>query len=251
MKAVITDLDRTLLRTDKTISVYTCDVMKRCHEHKLYVIAATARPERAIEEYKRQISFDGIVTLNGARCILKDQVVTNGIEDNQAMQMLLKLVQIPGAVVSIETGEGIFSNVPIPEWNSTVVDFTKGLPTKTTVYKILASSAKENLHNYMGELLTEDVYYTVAVNELFQIMSKKATKLSGIQMLLKELEIAREDVIYFGDDQDDVNPIEWCGTGVAMANAIAEVVQVADEVTLSNDEDGVAKYLEKKGLMDN
>lgn len=48
MKAIITDLDRTLLRTDKTISEYTHTILKKCHERGVLLMAATARPERII-----------------------------------------------------------------------------------------------------------------------------------------------------------------------------------------------------------
>lgn len=52
MKAIITDLDRTLLRTDKSVSEYTCGVLKRCRERGIFLMAATARPERAVTEYQ-------------------------------------------------------------------------------------------------------------------------------------------------------------------------------------------------------
>ena len=51
MKALITDLDRTLLHTDKSVSEYTIDVLKKCHDYGLLVMAASARPLRDILVY--------------------------------------------------------------------------------------------------------------------------------------------------------------------------------------------------------
>ena len=79
MKAIITDLDRTLLRTDKSVSEYTCTVLKKCHDRGILLMAATARPERAILTYQQQIGFDAVTTLNGARIILSGGVMENGI----------------------------------------------------------------------------------------------------------------------------------------------------------------------------
>ena len=56
-----------------------------------------------------------------------------------------------------------------------------------------------------------------------------------------------EQAIYFGDDNDDIEPIRMCGRGVAVSNALAHIRQAADDIADSNDNDGVAKYL--AGLM--
>lgn len=53
------------------------------------------------------------------------------------------------------------------------------------------------------------------------------------------------EIIAFGDDYVDIGMLKVCGIGVAMGNAIQEVNDIADEITLSNEEDGVAVYLEK------
>ena len=54
-----------------------------------------------------------------------------------------------------------------------------------------------------------------------------------------------ESDAYFGDDQDDIEPVKQCGVGVAVANGIAEVKAVADYVAESNDADGVANFIEQ------
>ena len=56
------------------------------------------------------------------------------------------------------------------------------------------------------------------------------------------------ETVYFGDDHDDIEPIKMCGMGVAVSNAIDEVKDVADAIAGNNDEDGVAKFIERKIL---
>ena len=78
----------------------------------------------------------------------------------------------------------------------------------------------------------------------YKFSAKNATKECAIEFLCSHLGISAESIIAFGDDHNDVGMLKLCGTGVAMGNAIEEVKKAADFVTLTNDEDGVAAFLE-------
>ena len=68
-------------------------------------------------------------------------------------------------------------------------------------------------------------------------------KTAAIRALAEISQISPEDIVSFGDDMNDIEMLKLCGTGVAVANAIPEAREAADEITLSNDEDGVAEWL--------
>ncbi len=249
MKAIITDLDRTLLRTDKTVSEYTYTILKKCHDRGIFLMAATARPERAMLSYHNQIGFEAITTLNGARIILPHHnIIENGIKPSSAECILKKVIEIPDIVLSLETGNGIFSNVPILEWNATVFNEFPALPTESIIFKILLSSEENNLQQEVKMALTPDTYMTVAEGKLIQIMSTASTKWNGIKTMLDAVGVGQDEAVYFGDDIDDIESIKNCGVGVAVSNAIDEVLDVADFITESNDMDGVARYIEKNLL---
>ena len=243
MQAIIVDLDKTLLRTDKTISAYTLDIMQKCRRKGIAIMAATARPERSILIYHKQIGFDAIVTMNGARVILPGRVLENGISHRSGVNILSKLIWMADTLISVETSDGIYSNAEIPEWSSNYYDGFPELPTQGTLYKILVSG-KSDISSRMGRVLTKDVYHTIANGDLVQIMSKDATKWKGIKAMLEALDIPHTEAVYFGDDKDDIEPIRRCGVGVAVSNAIEAVRNAADHITGSNDEDGVAHYIE-------
>ena len=155
-----------------------------------------------------------------------------------------ELISITDTLISIETGDGVYSNFAIPEWNSICYDDFPNLPANVTLYKILASSSDNTLYDKINNLLTDDVYYTIANKTLLQIMSKKATKWNGIKAALEALNISQSNAVYFGDDNDDIEPIQMCGIGVAVSNAIEAAANAADHITGSNDEDGVAHFIE-------
>ena len=243
-RAVIVDFDRTLLRTDKTISEYTVRILQNCREAGVRLFAATARPERAIGEYCRQVAFDAVCTLNGARTITKDSVLEHPIAEASALAVLDRLSGIPGIVLSVEAENGIYANMDIPPWAPKVTDRLRDLPREEKIYKILASHPDIPAEN-LAAGLPENTYSSVADRTLLQVMSRTATKWNGVRNMLDAFRIDPAQAVFFGDDNDDIEPIRQCGCGVAVRNALESVLDAADEVTESNDEDGVARFLER------
>ena len=244
-KAIITDLDRTLLHTDKTISEYTLQVLESCHDKGILIMAATARPERAILNYHAQVQFDAMTVTNGARvCVAGQELGGYPVARESVKVILERLCNIPDVIISLECGNEVYSNIEIPEWEAIVFhDFPK-LPTEGVIYKILVSREGENITSLVKSLLTEDTYCMLAGTNLVQIMNKQATKWNGIRMMLDACGIAPENAVYFGDDNDDIEGLKNCGVGVAVANAVDAAKEAADVIVENNDEDGVAKWIE-------
>ncbi|MBE6551284.1 MAG: HAD family hydrolase [Ruminococcaceae bacterium] len=245
IKAIITDLDRTLLHTDKSVSRYTLDILKKCHERGILVMAASARPMRAITDYDNIIKFDGITTLNGGVTILPDRKSEIGIEKKNVKKMISYFMRYDDAFISVEASTAIYSNKDVPAWHPIIFDRFPQLPDDEYIYKILVSSTDNALYEEINGILTDDVYSSIAQKDLIQIMNKKATKWNGIKEMISYYNISAEEVLFFGDDNDDLEPIIKCGTGVAVSNAIPSVFEAADKVTTSNDEDGVARFIEE------
>lgn len=251
MKAIITDLDRTLLHTDKSVSEYTIEVLRKCHDHGILVMAASARPLRDIQIYHDLISFDAITATNGAVVVLPQRRMEFGIRRESGEKVLSDILLFPDVFLSIETSNGLYSNRDIPVWKPVLYDEFPKLPDNVILYKILASSKNELLYACVESILTDDVYHTIAANELIQIMSVDATKWNGVKHMLSHYGISPDEAAYFGDDNDDIEPIKNCGLGIAVANAIPSVLKAADQITVSNDLDGVAKFIEDNIILKN
>lgn len=245
IKAVIFDLDNTLLRRDKSMSAYSRGVLRRCREREIHVFAASARPERTVREFGIFGEFDALVTLNGARVVLPGQVLLNGISEKTGRDVIDKLLRIPGAVVSVEMSGGIYASAPIPEWNARVFGGFPGLP-EGELYKILVSGAAGA---DVQAAVTGDTYCTaVEGGKLWQFMSREANKWNGVWEMLSAFGLSPEEAAYLGDDWDDIGPVKNCGLGVAMENAIPEVRAVAAAVAGDCDEDGAARFVEENLL---
>jgi len=250
MKAIITDLDRTLLHTDKSVSEHTIAVLKKCRDHGILIMAASARPLRDILIYHDLIGFDAITATNGAVISFHQKILEIGISRESGKKILSAILDYPDVFLSIETSKGLYSNRDIEVWEPVIWDKFPTLPEDIILYKILASSRQKTLYDGIETTLTDDVYHTIANNDLIQIMSKEATKWNGIKQMLSHFGVSPSDAVYFGDDNDDIEPIKNCGLGAAVSNAIPSVLAVADRIVDSNDMDGVAKFLEQQLFQD-
>ena len=83
---------------------------------------------------------------------------------------------------------------------------------------------------------------------MYAFLPEGSGKIQAIKALSEKSGIAISDIVAFGDDRNDIDMLTMCGRGVAVANAIPEVLAVADEITASNDEDGVAEWMRKNCL---
>ena len=80
---------------------------------------------------------------------------------------------------------------------------------------------------------------------IVEVMKKSSSKRSGIEKLAEELEIKPHEIICIGDSGNDKQMIEYAGLGVAMGNAFPEIKKIADYVTFTNEENGVAHVINK------
>ena len=245
IKAIVVDLDRTLLHTDKTISPYTAEVFKKCKQKGIVLMVATARPYRTMTQFCEIIDFDAISATNGARIICGDYRKEYGLCPASAERVLTALKSYPDYRVTLETGEEAYSNKPIEDYFTVISDDLAAVARSEGAIKILISLDTPDILETVKKMLTDDLYYTVANGHLIQIMSRAVTKWNGVKDMLDISNISASETAYFGDDYDDIEPIRMCGVGVAVSNAIDEVKAVADHIAESNDDDGVAKFIER------
>lgn len=248
IKAIVLDLDRTLLRTDKTLSEYTISVLKKCRQKGIAVMVATARPLRTTLPVCDHICFDSMVVSNGARILCGNQKTEYTIAPECGEELLKALQCQEDLRISLETGDCAYSNKPIGEYETILCDDLSALVKSEDIMKILVHFDREDTLERVKKVLPEELYCTVSGGWLIQIMDRRATKWNGIRTMLEMENISPEETAYFGDDQDDLEPIRLCGLGVAVSNANEKVKAAADVVCESNDEDGVARFLEQKLL---
>ena len=252
IKMIVTDLDRTLLHTDKTISAYTADILNRCRKQGIKIVYATARPKRMVNHcaFFNSSAVDALILHNGAVVYIENELHTCfGIESKMRDDILLSVSRnFPDATLSVEIGDVSYANFDVSEiWNKVAVvrtDFTD-LPNKPADKIIIGSPMPLDMRQ-LSQYIPDELYVETSSGEnvsLELIMNRKATKWEAVKIVSAHFGISTADIVAFGDDYNDISMIKGCGIGVAVANAIDEAKAVADYICDTNNNDGVAKWL--------
>jgi len=123
-------------------------------------------------------------------------------------------------------------------WNYTrfvMTDFTDLPDTNADKILIEATQAKEE---EILPLLSPEIYCQMSENAIYLIMNRNATKFNGIRILAQYWGMDIKQAAAFGDDYNDIDMLKGCGIGVAVGNAIREVMECADFITETNEKDG-------------
>lgn len=247
IKMVVTDLDRTLLRTDETISEYTAVVFGRCRNLGIKIVFATARSYESSQDYRITLNPDGDVVTGGCLVFSGRQLLHSYYLPNpQEAALLTELCAYPLVTrVSARSMNAAYSNIPIE--GRICIDFKYPLPEK-----LLHCSCRTNDGIFMKSIAArypEFSFLHISGSDLYDINPKDATKFNGVKILSEYFNIDLSEVVAFGDDYNDVEMLKECGVGVAMSNAIDECKAVSDYICDTNDNDGVAKWLEERVLI--
>jgi len=252
---VVTDLDGTLLTSDKTISVYTKNVLEKCREKGIKVVYATGRGASAARLAPDHF-FDGMITMNGATASVAsdedgDTVIYRRLIPWQTARPILVACHNRGMAITSENGSVHYANFSVAErWPSFHVEWEMADFSRHEIdaEKIYTPNPTAEDKAFIEEMLPKDLYFVITSDggnsTLGQIMHREATKSQAIFALAKFWGIHPREIAAFGDDYNDKDMLENCGIGVAMGNAIEEIKKAAVYVCGTNDNDGVAKWLE-------
>jgi len=248
IKMIVTDLDSTLLKTDKTISAYTANILDRCRDKGIKLVFATARPRRTVMQFLGDTAADAMILQNGAIIYAGNEVIGRyGIGQNVRDKLLRALNQdFPSTTLSVEIDDLNYANFDMKEiWpydEGVISDFTD-LPNVSADKIIIGLSSRADITRFAA-YLPDDLYIQICEGELGLIMHKNATKWAAIQDVSAHFGIPATQAVAFGDDYNDITMLQGCGIGVAVANALDEVKAAANYICDTNDNDGVAKWLE-------
>ncbi|WP_330271651.1 HAD family hydrolase [Lentzea sp. NBC_00516] len=259
---VASDVDGTILGTNEQVSEYTAGVVGRVLAAGTPFVLVSGRPPRWMPHIAGALGVTGYaVCANGAVLydISEDRVIwQRGISPVRLIDLVHALdTAIPGCAVAAERVGERAADVQTfvaekeyrhawPEGHEVASRAeTLGHPAiKLLVRRVEMTSAE--MASAATAVLGDEFAITYSTNAgLIEVSERDVTKATGLADVCARLEVATEDVIAFGDMPNDIPMLRWAGHGVAMANAHHELLEVADEVTATNDQNGVAQVLER------
>lgn len=265
IRLVASDLDGTLLRSDRTVSPRTARAMAAARDAGVEVVWATARARHSVAALAQSCGFRGeAICANGAVTLdLADGTAeitgTVAIEVAEALAAMERVRTLVPGVVFANVGPTTF--VAEPEYAALCeyadhhrtpdeMILAEQLPrVGEPMVKIVARHPDVPGH----ELYRLAVAAGVAGVELthsgapyVEMAATGVSKASALARLCEERGVAAHEVAVIGDAVNDIPMLLWAGTALCPDNAFPEVRALASRVLPSNDDDGVAQYLEEQ-----
>ena len=257
---IISDLDGTLLRSDKSLSERTRRSLLAAREAGLRTAVASARPLRLVDQVIDDAAslFDALIVSNGAAVIdasRRETLHENRLpaEDSDRIIDIIRGAW-PNAGFGWELGTHFVGDQAFVELardtailRDPVEEETSAVP-HTGVHQLVFAVVDIPPADMVGEvsrMLGADYWVTDSNGGVVEISSSTVTKAEGARWWAESIGKTLADVVAFGDELNDVPLLRDAGRGYAMANAALHVQSVADGTTASNDEDGVAIVIEQ------
>lgn len=277
IKVIILDVDGTLTNDEKIITPKTKEALLKAQKEGCRLVLASGRPTQGLEAYAKELQMDAyngiLVSFNGsmisnfqtkeiyfnktmradqAKAVLEhmkkfkevkpmitkeDYMYVNNVYDNYIIKD-----DKPFNVMEYESRSNHFKLCEVDDL-AEFADFEMN--------KILTTASPSYLQAHYQEMMapfqdTLSCMFTAPF--YFEFTAKGLDKAKALEHVLLPMGYAKEEMMAFGDAQNDASMLAFVGCGVAMANATDELKSMANEITLSNNEDGIAYSLEKHGL---
>lgn len=266
IKMIGLDLDGTLFNDKKEILPYTRDILQKAIDQGVVVLIATGRPWIGVpEELKNLSGMSYALTSNGAR-VIETKTQKALIEHLLPFEKAKKTLEIARKYDTLQEvyfdGQGYAeadkleevqryhhsphmqeyvrkSRICVSELDEIIAQENRAMDKVQGLFADMKEreQAWQELKQFDSLELVGSLKYNIEIN------AAGVNKGKGLLELGEILGISREEIMAFGDGDNDIAMLREVGFGVAMQNADEEVKAVADYVTGSNDEDGVAKAI--------
>ena len=277
VKAVFFDIDGTLVNDRKSVLKSTKDAIKIVKEQGVLVGVATGRGPFFVKDLMEDLNLDFAVTYNGQYILTKDKVLFTSPISKLHLRQLITYAKKEGKEIALGTkdamvgskimsfGMGSFSQrisrfVPSVLTRTVSHSFnrlvSKVVPQKEEdllylmnqpIYQVLMLMTPEESEKAAADF--DDLKLTRSNPFAVDIINLGNSKLEGIRRVGKEYGFDLNQVMAFGDSDNDLEMLAGVGMSVAMGNGSSSVKEVAKHITTSNQQDGIHKALEHFGVL--
>jgi len=261
LRAVVFDMDGTLLSPDQKLSKRTIASLQMIVRKGALVLLATVRTAGSVEKHFEKLGRpDLIIAHNGAlvKDIKNGQILHHQVISKDVVTQLLELLEGKETVIHFYCDDEIYVTTPnhyserysqevqVPLKH--IFSFQQMEKVATSIQVIDRKDAPEQLLMTLSILFREKVDFVLIPWQNYiwrtQFLPLHTSKGKSVLRFAKYLGVQPKEIISFSDNYNDIEMIQYTGLGIAMSNAIPKLKEVADFVTLSNREDGVAQALE-------
>ncbi|ANZ62101.1 Cof-type HAD-IIB family hydrolase [Secundilactobacillus paracollinoides] len=261
-KLIALDLDGTTLNNDAALSPTTIKTIQQVAAAGHIVSIVTGRPNRISQQFYDQLGLKTpMINFNGSlghlphkhwdkeyQYTFNREIVFDLMQHQREFDVEAMAAEGKTLFLANQTKSLVYGFFPSALTKQQVLTRQSLQQNPTSLTIALKRDAQPRfiayVHEHYGDQV--DVNSWGGPNSVIEMGAKGIQKAVGVEFLAHLYDIKREDVIAFGDEQNDNDMIEYAGTGVAMKNATAHLKAIAnDETAYTNEEDGLADYLQK------
>ncbi|GEK90970.1 Cof-type HAD-IIB family hydrolase [Alkalibacterium kapii] len=262
-KLIALDLDGTTLNDQSQITTKTKMILEKLKKEGHIVSIVTGRPYRNSHYYYKQLELDTpIVNFNGAWLHNPSKkTFSYGYHKALSKELALSMLSLKDTpdvqLIAAESRTSIYIEgeyVPYPDFFPEGIHMSKQLrpeilkedPTSVGVFTSTPNYQKkierQIIENYKG---TVEVRMWGGNTPCLEVVAAGVQKAMGLERIAEHYGISRENILAFGDQENDYEMIQYAGHGVVMSNGTERLKNISDDITKdTNHEDGLANYLE-------
>ena len=266
IKAVFIDIDETLTNSQGKISEKTQYEIRRCIQKGIKIILTSGRARKDAINYQKQIGTSPyIISSNGASCydeLKKKEIFKEPIKKEVVKQLLEYAHENEYTIKFNYNEEMVLNKAAYPDEKDkekTIQELINIIENEDIVQCVVSSQDIEKMME-LKSYVTKDFHDVKIVNEskrlknlelkpsknyYCDIASATISKGKAVHMICQYLNLDEKEIITIGDGENDISMFNITPNSVAMGNALEYIKRQAKYITSSNDEDGVAKVLEK------
>lgn len=259
IKLVAIDMDDTVLNNRLEISGRTKAVIRAAVDKGIAVTFATGRMYCSCRRFALELGLDvPLITYNGA---LIQQAISGAVLFHQpvpitAAAKIIQWAEQHHHYLQVYIGDKVFvserndkalwyekhSSIEVYDVGS-LTSFVTAEPTKMLM--MLDKLSIESVMEELGEICGSSVNMFRSKPTFLEMVHPQVSKGHSLAYLAKLLRVDRDEVMAIGDGYNDIEMLEYAGLSIAMENANPRVKEQADYITDSNEQDGVAKAIER------
>ncbi|KAA9306855.1 Cof-type HAD-IIB family hydrolase [Streptococcus anginosus] len=265
IKLIALDMDGTLLNSQKEIPKAHIQAIHQAVEHEVKLVLCTGRPLVGVKPYYEQLGLSGdneyVIINNGCsthqtkdwklvawkELSVEDILYLDKISKQTPVQLTL-FDEERYLVVDEKPSELVTYDASLVFTTPTEISLKEAISGKNIMFQAMFLAQPDELDTFEKQFASQICQHFSGVRSqpvIYEAMPKGTTKATALRELAQRLDIKPQEIMALGDANNDIEMLEFAGFGVAMGNSSDYVKKLADYVTDSNDENGVATAIEK------
>ncbi len=256
MKLIVTDLDGTLLSDEKKVSEYNIEILNRAvKEKEIELVVASGRDIYSIKNLTKDLKIKCYICFNGAKIYNDDKLIYKEAIDEKICEDILK----KGMELNLKFSATSENEIHYTKMDNEYTRLENGKDKLKSFYLKSKEDIKQRnfekivfvgleveltqLRNYVEKKYGNKVNTFYSGSGVLDIVNKKCSKGTAVEEIATLLNIDKSKIIAFGDNENDISMLELVGHPVIMENSREDLKKKKYYKTVSNNNDGVGKYI--------